>query len=69
MLEEGPRSRWLWSPSLHLPRVASRLERMHAQQRGQERGGGVSGGGGGGVLRAVDLGCGKGRDAVWLASL
>ena len=46
---------------------------MHAQQRGQqrgqERGGGVSGGGGGGVLRAVDLGCGKGRDAVWLASL
>ena len=56
LLEEGPRSRWLWSPSLHLPRVASRLEQMHAPERG------------GGVLRAVDLGCGKGRDAVWLAS-
>ena len=56
LLEEGPRSRWLWSPSRHLPRVASRLEQMHAHERG------------GGVLRAVDLGCGKGRDAVWLAS-
>ena len=62
LLEEGPRSRWLWSPSLHLPRVASRLEQMHAQESGGDKGGARN------ALRAVDLGCGKGRDAVYLAS-
>ena len=43
----------LWQPSPHLPRVCSALETLNPPAASSRR--------------ALDLGCGKGRDAVWLA--
>ena len=57
IVESGAASRRLWSPSPHLERVAEAIEVAAA---------GAGGGGGGGACRAVDLGCGRGRDAVAL---
>jgi len=54
----GTESRRLWEPSPHLPRVVDEIERLcgvpHSDP--QHR------------LRALDLGCGRGRDAVYLAA-
>ena len=73
LLEEGPSSRWLWSPSSHLPRVAELVEALHWRgEGGGGSGAGAQAAGDGGAarptLRAVDLGCGKGRDLVYLAA-
>ena len=53
LLERGATSRRLWSPSPHLPQVADMLEQGRPALEAR---------------RAVDLGCGKGRDAVYLAA-
>lgn len=62
LFEEGVASRRLWSPSPHLPRVAPLLEATHGIEavRDEARPDALP-------LHAIDLGCGKGRDAVYLA--
>ena len=53
LIETGPaRGRFMWKPSPHLPLIVAELERFTAPS----------------ARRCVDLGCGKGRDAIWLAS-
>jgi SAM-dependent methyltransferase len=47
-----PTPRFLWQPSPHLPKIAATLEEKLTLH----------------APHALDLGCGKGRDAVWLAS-
>lgn len=59
LLERGVTSRRLWSPSPHLPQVVALLEARHAADAAM---------GEAAPPRAVDLGCGKGRDAVYLAA-
>eukprot|EP00962_Isochrysis_galbana_P017290 scaffold4971_cov94-Isochrysis_galbana.AAC.4 len=59
----GAVSRRLWSPSPHLAQVIEEVERLCRAQSGGGHGGGAALG-----LRALDLGCGRGRDAVFLAS-
>ena len=72
LLETGSTSRRLWAPSLHLPLLVPLLENLHAS-------GGVGGrdpverteastaASGAAAWNAIDLGCGRGRDCVWLA--
>lgn len=51
-VEQGELSRRLWSPSTHLPDLVPGLEDALPSDS----------------RRALDLGCGRGRDAIWLAS-
>ena len=53
LLEHGETSATLWSPSPHLPRLAALVEASLSASALP--------------VRAVDLGCGRGRDVVWLA--
>eukprot|EP00735_Rhodelphis_limneticus_P012145 TRINITY_DN5340_c0_g1::TRINITY_DN5340_c0_g1_i1::g.24232::m.24232 TRINITY_DN5340_c0_g1::TRINITY_DN5340_c0_g1_i1::g.24232 ORF type:complete len:335 (+),score=4.24,sp/O14074/YEA9_SCHPO/25.31/9e-20,Methyltransf_18/PF12847.2/8.2e+03,Methyltransf_18/PF12847.2/6.5e-08,TehB/PF03848.9/1.3e-05,Methyltransf_31/PF13847.1/0.003,Methyltransf_31/PF13847.1/4.6e+02,MTS/PF05175.9/0.0024,MTS/PF05175.9/7.1e+02,Methyltransf_23/PF13489.1/0.0011,Methyltransf_11/PF08241.7/0.003,Rhodanese/PF00581.15/0.0029,Methyltransf_ len=56
LLETGTRSRRLWSPNVFLSSQTSEIERLlelHQQKK---------------PFRALDVGCGMGRDAVYLAS-
>jgi hypothetical protein len=59
----GAASRRLWASSPHLPQVIGEVERLCVAQDGGGSGDGEALG-----LRALDLGCGRGRDAVFLAS-
>ena len=52
LVEQGAVSRRLWSPSSHLPRLVPLLEEVLPPA----------------ARRALDLGCGRGRDCIWLAA-
>jgi len=64
--ERGTTSRRLWEPSPHLPIVIDDIERLCTAQcpRSNE----ASGASLVRRWRAIDLGCGRGRDAIYLAT-